>query len=61
MVSSVAMMAVIVTPYPSIRDHTAQMNQMINQLPPELRELKTGCAASVDVGGPLQFLNSQLF
>lgn len=58
---SVIMVLVILALYPSIRDQAAQMNQVINQLPKELRGLKTGGAGSVDVGDPLQFLNSQLF
>ncbi|MGB4800931.1 MAG: ABC transporter permease subunit [Candidatus Saccharimonadales bacterium] len=59
-IGSVAMTALIVALYPSIRDQAAQMNQVINQLPPELRGLKTGGSSAVDVGDPLQFLNSQL-
>lgn len=60
-IGSVVMTLVILALYPSIRDQAAQMNQVINQLPKELRGLKTGGAGSVDVGDPLQFLNSQLF
>jgi ABC-2 type transport system permease protein len=60
-VGSLIMTAVILALFPSIRDKAAEMNQVINQLPKELRGLKTGGATSVDVGDPLQFLNSQLF
>lgn len=60
-VGSLVMTAVILALFPSIRDKATEMNQVINQLPKELRGLKTGGANSVDVGDPLQFLNSQLF
>ncbi len=60
-IGSVAMTVMIVALYPSIRDQAAQMNEVINQLPKGLRELKAGTAGSVNVGDPLQFLNSQLF
>jgi ABC-2 type transport system permease protein len=60
-VGSIIMTAVILTLFPSIRDKAAEMNQVINQLPKELRGLKTGGASNVDVGNPAQFLNSQLF
>lgn len=56
-VLSVAIMAL----FPSIRDQAHQFNQVINQLPAGLRGLKTGGASSVDVGDPIEFLNSQLF
>lgn len=59
-IGSIIMMVTIIALYPSIRDQAAQMNQVINQLPPELRGLKTGGSASIDVGNPLEFLNSQL-
>lgn len=59
-VGSIAMMAMIIALYPSIRDQAAQMNQVINQLPPELRGLKSGGSGTVNVGDPLEFLNSQL-
>lgn len=60
-IGSILMTAVILALYPSIRDQAQQMNQVINQLPPELRGLKTGGSSKVDVGNPLEFLNSQLF
>ncbi len=51
----------ILAVYPPIRGQAHQFNQVINQLPQGLRELKTGGAASVDVADPVSFLNSQLF
>lgn len=60
-IGSIVMTLVIVALYPSIRDQAAQMNQVINQLPKGLREMKAGTAGTVNVGDPLQFLNSQLF
>ncbi len=47
--------------YPPIRDQANQFNQLINQLPPGLRELKSGGASSINVADPVSFLNSQLF
>lgn len=58
---SVLMAVVILALYPSIRDQAQQLNQVINQLPQGIRELKTGGATSVDVADPVAFLNSQLF
>ncbi len=60
-IGSVAMTALIIALFPSIRDQAAEMNKVINQLPPELRGLKSGGSGIVDVGDPLQFLNSQLY
>ncbi|MGB4758733.1 MAG: ABC transporter permease subunit [Candidatus Saccharimonadales bacterium] len=60
-IGSVVLTVVILLLYPSIRDQAAQLNQVINQLPPGLRDLKTGGSANVDVADPIQFLNSQLF
>lgn len=60
-IGSIIMTLIIVTLYPSIRDQAAQMNQVINQLPEGLREMKAGASGAVDVGDPLEFLNSQLF
>ncbi len=60
-IGSVILTVVILTLYPSIRDQANQLNQVINQLPPGLRDLKTGGSATVDVADPVQFLNSQLF
>jgi ABC-2 type transport system permease protein len=60
--SSVVLSVVILLLYPSIRDQANQLNQVINQLPAGLRELKTGGgSATVDVADPVAFLNSQLF
>jgi ABC-2 type transport system permease protein len=58
---SVLMTVIILALFPSIRDKAADMNAVINQLPKELRGLKTGGAAQINVGDPAQFLNSQLF
>lgn len=60
-VGSIILTLIILALFPSIRDKAAEMNQVINQLPKELRGLKTGGANNVDVGDPAQFLNSQLF
>ncbi len=60
-IGSIILTATILTLYPPIRDQAAQMNQVINQLPPELRNLKAGGINKIDVGNPEQFLNSQLF
>ena len=58
---SIIMTITILALFPSIRDKAADMNAVINQMPKELRGLKTGGATKIDVGDPLQFLNSQLF
>lgn len=58
---SVILTVVILLLYPSIRDQANQLNKVINQLPPGLRELKTGGSSSVNVADPVTFLNSQLF
>lgn len=60
-IGSVVLAVAILCLYPSIRDQANQLNQVINQLPPGLRDLKTGGSAHVDVADPVQFLNSQLF
>src|SRR6476646_2802285 len=60
-IGSVVLSVVIMLLYPSIRDQANQLNKVINALPPGLRELKTGGAASVNVADPIAFLNSQLF
>lgn len=60
-IGSVILSVVILALYPSIRDQANQLNQVINQLPPGLRDLKTGGSKAVDVADPIQFLNSQLF
>lgn len=58
---SVLLSVAILALYPSIRDQANQLNQVLNQLPQGLRELKTGGANSVNVADPADFLNSQLF
>ncbi len=58
---SVVMTVVILALYPSIRDQANQLNQVINQLPAGLRQLKAGGVGSVNVADPVSFLNSQLF
>ncbi|HSX05719.1 MAG TPA: ABC transporter permease subunit [Candidatus Saccharimonadales bacterium] len=60
-IGSVILTIAILALYPSIRDQAQQLNKVLNQLPPGLRELKTGGAASVDVADPVSFLNSQIF
>ena len=60
-VGSIILSTVILALYPSIRNQANQLNAVINQLPPGLRELKTGGASSVNVADPVAFLNSQLF
>ena len=60
-VGSVAMTVMILTIFPSIRDQATQMNELLNRLPPEIRNMKAGGAATVDVSNPLDFLNSQLY
>jgi ABC-2 type transport system permease protein len=47
--------------FPPIRDQANQFNQVLNQLPAGLRQLKTGGASSINVADPVSFLNSQLF
>jgi ABC-2 type transport system permease protein len=58
---SALLTAGILSLYPSIRNQAHQLNQVINQLPQGLRELKTGGSSSVDIANPIAFLNSQLF
>jgi ABC-2 type transport system permease protein len=58
---SILLCVAIMALYPSIRDKANDLNQVINQLPQGLRELKTGGSNSVDVADPISFLNSQLF
>jgi ABC-2 type transport system permease protein len=60
-IGSVVLTCAILFLYPSIRDQANQLNNVINQLPQGLRELKTGGSSSVNVADPIQFLNSQLF
>jgi ABC-2 type transport system permease protein len=58
---SVLLSVLILLLYPPIRDQANQFNQVLNQLPAGLRELKTGGASSINVANPVSFLNSQLF
>lgn len=58
---SVAMTALILALYPSIRDQANELNSVINELPKELRGLKTGGETTINVADPVEFLNSQLF
>lgn len=58
---TVVITAVILMLYPSIRNQANQLNQVINQLPQGLRDLKTGGGSSINVADPIAFLNSQLF
>jgi ABC-2 type transport system permease protein len=61
-VGSIILSTVIIALYPSIRDQAAQLDKVINSLPPGLRGLKAGTTSgTVNVGDPMQFLNSQLF
>jgi ABC-2 type transport system permease protein len=60
-IGSIIMAVVILLLYPSIRDQAEQLNKVINQLPPGLRDLKTGGQSSVNVADPVAFLNSQLY
>jgi ABC-2 type transport system permease protein len=58
---SVLVSIMILLLYPPIRNQANQFNQVINQLPAGLRELKSGGANSINVADPVSFLNSQLF
>lgn len=60
-IGSVVLTVAILLLYPSIRDQAAQLDKVINQLPPGLRGLKTGSSGNVDMADPIGFLNSQLF
>ncbi len=60
-IGSILLSIIIIALYPSIRDQAKQLNQVINQLPPGLRQLKSGGASSINVADPVSFLNSQLF
>ncbi|QQS18534.1 ABC transporter permease subunit [Candidatus Saccharibacteria bacterium] len=60
-IGSVVLAVFIMALFPSISDQAAQLNKVLNTLPPELRGLKTGGAKSVDVGDPVEFLNAQVF
>lgn len=61
MLGSIILSVFILLLYPPIRDQANQFNQLFNQLPNGIRELKTGGASSINVADPVQFLNSQLF
>lgn len=58
---SVALSLLILVLYPPIRDQANQFNQVINQLPQGIRQLKSGGSGSINVADPVSFLNSQLF
>jgi ABC-2 type transport system permease protein len=58
---SVVLAGLILLLYPPIRDQANQFNQVFNQLPSGIRQLKTGGASNINVADPVQFLNSQLF
>lgn len=60
-IGTVAMTTLILALFPSIRDQAVQMNEVINKLPAEIRGMKSGGSAKVDVGDPIDFLNSQLY
>ena len=60
-IGSVALTALIMLLYPAIRDQAKDMNEVISRLPAGLRELKAGTSGTVDVGDPLQFMNSQIY
>lgn len=60
-IGSVILTVGIICLFPSIREQANQLNQVINKLPPGLRELKSGGAKNLNVADPIQFLNSQLF
>ncbi len=58
---SVVLSGMILLLYPPIRNQANQFNQLLNQLPQGIRELKTGGSSSINVADPVAFLNSQLF
>jgi ABC-type transport system involved in multi-copper enzyme maturation permease subunit len=58
---SVLISMMILLLYPPIRDQANQFNQVFNDLPNGIRELKTGGSETINVADPVQFLNSQLF
>jgi len=60
-IGSVVLSIGILALYPPIRDQANQFNQVFNQLPAGLRQLKTGGAERINVADPVSFLNSQLF
>ena len=60
-VGSVLITVFILVLYPPIRDQANQVNQLFNQLPAGIKEMKTGGAATVDVANPASFLSSQLY
>lgn len=59
--ASVALTGILLLVYPSIHHQSQQLNNVINQLPAGLRGLKTGSSATVDVGSPIGYLNSQVY
>lgn len=60
-IGSIVLTFIIIALFPSIRDKANELNQVLDQMPSSLRGLKTGGAATINVGDPAQFLNSQLF
>ena len=58
--STVGIIALLFTIYPSIRSQASQLNEVLSQLPAALRDLKTG-GNQVDITSPVGYLNSQLF
>lgn len=59
-VCTLVIVTTILLIYPSIHSQATQLNNVLNQLPAALRDLKTGGSA-VDVITPIGYLNSQLF
>lgn len=57
---TVSIITILLLIYPSIRSQAEQLNSVLNQLPPSLRELKTG-GTQVDIASPIGYLNSQLY
>lgn len=55
----VAMAAIIMLVYPSIRDQATELNKTLEQLPEAIRGLKS--SNTEDLLSPIGFLNSQLF
>lgn len=59
-VCTLGIVATILLIYPSIHSQATQLNNVLNQLPAALRDLKTG-GSEVDIVTPIGYLNSQLF
>ncbi len=60
-IGSVALVAIILMVFPSLRDQAAQLDDVINKLPDGVRQLKSGGSAAVRLDDPVSFLNSQVF